>query len=450
MSNVFEEKNISKAILKLGLPAMLGQLTTLVYNLADTYFVSLTRNADQIAAVTLCTPILLIIMSIACIFGMGGSSVIARMIGEGRKKDSANCFDFCAYAMIISSIIVMTLGLLFIGNIARLTGADSDNFAYTCDYLRWIFIGTPAIMLANGLVHTFRSVTLIKEATIGLAIGNGVNMVFDWIFIVPMGLGTKGAAMATSLGFVCASIYYIGCILIHEKKGNEYVKISPFGINVSGIVISNVIKIGIPGALITVLLSVSNIVLNNYIGLYGSDAVASYGIAYKIDMFPIMLSVGLSQGIAPLLGYYFGKSDNVSLSTAMRTTALYEMILGAIFTALIFSFSPILAGIFLTDDALIRLTSLFLKLLCFHAPFLGIINTVTAYFQALGKATNSLIITLLRNVVLFIPGAVIMNHFFGLNGVILTQLVVEVLLSVICFTLYSLNLPKKLTVAAAY
>ena len=92
MSNVFEEKNISKAVLSLGIPSMLGQLTTLVYNLADTYFVSLTRDAAQIAAVTLCTPILLMIMSIACIFGMGGSSVIARLIGEGKKKEAANCF----------------------------------------------------------------------------------------------------------------------------------------------------------------------------------------------------------------------------------------------------------------------------------------------------------------------------------------------------------------------
>ena len=444
MSNVFEEKNISKAVLSLGIPSMLGQLTTLVYNLADTYFVSLTRDAAQIAAVTLCTPILLMIMSIACIFGMGGSSVIARLIGEGKKKEAANCFDFCTYAMIVSSIIVMAIGLLFTGKIAGITGADATNYTFTCDYLRWIFIGTPAIMLANGLVHSFRSVGLIKEATIGLAIGNGVNIIFDWIFIVPIGMGTKGAAMATSFGFVCASVYYILCVVAQIRKGNEYLKISPAGMELSGNMIGNVVKIGIPGALITVMLSVSNIVLNNYIGIYGSDAVASYGIAYKIDMFPIMLSVGLSQGVAPLLGYYYGKLDGKRLSKAMRIAAVYEVILGLFFTVVIFSASSILAGVFLKDAGLINLTSLFLKLLCFHAPFLGIINMVTAYFQALGKAANSLIITVLRNIVLFIPGAMIMNYFFALNGVILTQLVVEVILAVVCAALYALNRPGNL------
>lgn len=172
MSNVFEEKNIPKAVLSLGIPSMLGQLTTLIYNLADTYFVSLTRDSAQIAAVTISTPILLIIMSIACIFGMGGGSVIARLIGEGRKKDSANCFDFCTWAMIASSIIVMTAGLIFTKQIAGIAGADETNTGYTCDYLNWIFIGAPFIMLSNGFVHSFRSVGLIKEATIGLAIGN--------------------------------------------------------------------------------------------------------------------------------------------------------------------------------------------------------------------------------------------------------------------------------------
>ena len=134
---------------------MLGQLTTLIYNLADTYFVALTKIPAQIAAVTLCVPALIIIMSIACIFGMGASSVIARQIGEGKNKESAKCFNFSAYAMVLSGILVLILGLLFIRPIASVLGADPENMEYTCDYLQWIFIGAPAIMLSNGFVHSF-------------------------------------------------------------------------------------------------------------------------------------------------------------------------------------------------------------------------------------------------------------------------------------------------------
>jgi multidrug efflux pump len=214
MASVFEEKNISKAIIRVGLPAMLGQLTTLIYNIA-----------------------------------------------------------------------------------------------YTCDYLKYIFIGAPFIMLANGFVHLFRSVGLIKESTIGLMLGNVINIVLDYIFIAIAGWGTAGAALATSLGFVCATIYYIACMIREEYKGNQLVPLIPKHFLPNAKMIRNVVSIGILGALITVLMSVSNIVLNNYISIYGSNAVASYGIAYKLDMIPILLSVGLSQGVTPLVGYYYGKNE---------------------------------------------------------------------------------------------------------------------------------------------
>ncbi len=296
MSSVFEGKNISSTIVKLGVPAMLGQLATLIYNLADTYFVSLTKSADQIAAVTLCVPVLLIIMSVACVFGMGGSSVIARQLGEGKKEDSAKCLNFCLYSIALSGVLVLAAGLLVLKPAAYVIGADEGNLGYTCDYLKWIFVGAPFIMLSNGLTHSLRAVGLIKESTVGIAVGNGVNIVLDWLFIVIFHMGTAGAALATSIGFLCATVYYIGCLAREERSGNELVTLSPGSFRPTKGMARNVVVIGIPGALITVMMSVSNIVLNNYIGIYGSDAVASYGIAYKIDMFPIMLSVGLSQG----------------------------------------------------------------------------------------------------------------------------------------------------------
>lgn len=436
MTSVFEEKNISKAIMRVGLPAMLGQLTTLIYNIADTFFVSLTKDPAMIAAVTLCAPILLIIMSIASIFGMGGSSVIARLLGEDKKKDSGTTMNFCVYAMVIAGIVTLILGLTFLQQLAKISGADTENIAYTCDYLKWIFIGAPFIMLANGFVHLFRSVGLIKQGTIGLVLGNVINMVLDYIFIAILGWGTAGAALATSLGFVCATIYYIICMIREEHKGNELVPLTIKRFSPNSATIRNVISIGIPGALITVLMSVSNIVLNNYIGIYGSDAVASYGIAYKINMIPILLSVGLSQGVAPLVGYCYGGNEKKRMSDLVKYTTLYGILMGAIFTVIFILLSKHLAAIFLQDDDLIEQTSYFLKLLCLSAPMLGVINTMTSYFQALGKAIKSLTITLLRNAALFIPGVIILNYFWKLNGVIATQPVVEMILTIICIIMY--------------
>ncbi len=222
MTTVFEEKSISKAIMRVGLPAMLGQLTTLIYNIADTFFVSLTKVPSMIAAVTLCTPILLIIMSIASIFGMGGNSVIARLLGENKNKEVSRTLNFCMYAMAIAGIIILVAGLLFIEPIAKLSGADTENMAYTCDYLKYVFIGAPFIILSNGAVHLFRSLGFIKESTIGLALGNSVNIVLDFVFIVLLRRGTASAALATSLGFFCSTVYYLICLIWAEKKETHW------------------------------------------------------------------------------------------------------------------------------------------------------------------------------------------------------------------------------------
>lgn len=411
MTSVFEEKNLSRAIMRVGLPAMLGQLTTLIYNIADTFFVSLTKEPVMIAAVTLCAPLLLIIMSIACIFGMGGSSVIARLLGEEKREESGTTMNFCVYAMGIAGMITLALGLVFLQPLAELSGADAENITYTCDYLKWIFMGAPFIMLANGFVHLFRSVGLIKESTMGLVLGNVINMILDYVFIVILNWGTAGAALATSLGFVCATIYYIICMIREEHRGNQLVPLKPAYFSPNAAMIRNVVSIGIPGALITVLMSVSNIVLNNYISIYGSDAVASYGIAYKLDMVPILLSVGLSQGVAPLVGYCYGGNEKKRMHDLVKYTILYGIFMGVIFTAVFILLGKQLAALFLQDDVLIEQTGFFLKILCLSAPMLGVIHMMTSYFQALGKAVKSLTITVLRNAVLFIPGVIILNYF---------------------------------------
>lgn len=375
-------------------------------------------------------------MSIANIFGTGGGSVIARLLGEGQKEEAGTTMNFCVYAMAAAGVMTLALGLVFLRPLAKMCGADAENIAYTCDYLKWLFLGAPFIIMANGFVHLFRSVGLIRQATIGLMLGNAINMALDYVFIAIFRWGTAGAALATSLGFVCAAIFYIACMIFEGCKGNQLVSVTPRCFSPNAAMIRSVVGIGIPGALVTVLMSVSNIVLNNYISIYGSDAVASYGIAYKLDLIPILLSVGLAQGVAPLVGYCYGRKERKRMSDIVKRTALYEILMGCFFTAAFTLLGKPLAGLFLDDPALIEQTRRFLGTLCLSAPMFGIINITTSYFQALGKAVKSLTITLLRNAVLFIPGVTILNHFWKLGGVIAAQPVVETVLAAICVLMY--------------
>ena len=321
--------------------------------------------------------------------------------------------------------------------IAKISGADAENMAYTYDYLNYIFLGAPFIILSNGLVHLFRSLGFIKESTIGLALGNTINIVFDFVLIVLLDQGTAGAALATSFGFFCSTIYYLVCMIRAEKKGNQLVSLSIKQFAPYKKMVCSVVSIGIPGALITVLLSVSNIVLNNFIGIYGSDAVASYGIAYKVDMVPIMLSVGLSQGVAPLIGYYYGAGKKDRMSQAIKTSTLYGILLGAIFLVVFCLFGAKLASVFLHDESLVDQAGYFISILGLSAPMLGVINMITSYFQALGAAVKSLLVTIMRNVILFIPAVIILNSLWQLDGVIAAQPTVETVLAIICIAMYA-------------
>ncbi len=175
----------------------------------------------MIAAVTLCAPILLIIMSIACVFGMGRSSVIARLLGEDKKEESGTTMNFCVYAMAIAGVAVLALGLVFLQPLAKISGADADNIAYTCDYLKWIFLGAPLIMMANGFVHLFRSVGLIKEGTIGLVLGNAINMVLDYVFVAVhrnLSVGNSGRRACHIIRIcVCDGLLHV----LHDWRGPQ-------------------------------------------------------------------------------------------------------------------------------------------------------------------------------------------------------------------------------------
>lgn len=228
--------------------------------MADTFFVSLTQQPAMIATVPFCTPILRIIMSIACVFGMGGNSVVARLLGKWRKENAGKILNFSTYAMCLAVLVTLGLGLACLPQIDSIAGADAENMAYTCDYLLYTFLGAPFIMLSNGFVHLFRSAGLVEQSTVGLVLGNAVNIVLDYVFIIPLGWGAAGAAAATSLGFLCSSAYYLFCMLARQRQVDPLFPLSPRCFRPDARTVGSVVSIGVPGALITVLMSVANIV----------------------------------------------------------------------------------------------------------------------------------------------------------------------------------------------
>lgn len=348
--------------------------------------------------------------------------------------------SYCFYTTIIVSVIIVILGLVFLSPIVNLLGADSDNAEFTKDYLQYIFLGTPFLMLGGSLNNIFRSAGLIRQSTVGLVIGNLTNIILDYIFIIQLDMATAGAAIATSLGFLIQTVYYVVCMVNFNRKNNQLLPLSPKAYKPTIHLIGNVLAIGIPGALITVLISVTNIIVNNFIGIYGSNVVASYGIAFRLNQLPILLSVGLSLGVGPLIGYLFGAKETTRLKKAMNLSTVYGVVMGVFLMVFFISTGRIWVRLFLEESSLVNQAVLFLNVLCLSAPILGVINMVTSYFQAVGKPIQSLIITLGKNFIIFIPAIILLNTLFALNGVIAALPITEYIIGILCIVLYKVDI----------
>ena len=273
----FNSMTVSQAVIKNAVPAMISMLMVLVYNLADTFFIGQTHDAYQVAAVSLATPVFLMFMAVGTVFGIGGTSVISRAIGEGNNNYAKKVCSFCMWACIIIGIIMALFFLIFMDKILMLIGASNDTWN---------------ILRAEGQA---------TKAMIGQIMGNLLNVVLDPLMILVLGWNIRGAAIATAIGNIIASCYYI----IYFLRGKSILSIKIKDFSIKDKICSNVLSIGIPASLASVLMSISQIIMNSMIAEYGDMAVAGSGVAMKVTMITGMISMGIGQGVQPLLGYCY-------------------------------------------------------------------------------------------------------------------------------------------------
>lgn len=225
---VFHNAPVSQAVFKNALPAMAAMLMVLVYNLADTFFIGQTNDALQVAAVSLATPVFLIFMSVGTIFGVGGTSVISRAMGEKRKDYEKKVCSFCMWACIIVGIAMSCLFLIFMENILKMLGASADTWDFARDYLTIVSFGGTSVLISNCFSNILRAEGQATKAMIGQVIGNLLNVVFDPIMILGFGWNIKGAAIATVIGNTIAALYYVLYFL--RGKSSLSINIKDFSI----------------------------------------------------------------------------------------------------------------------------------------------------------------------------------------------------------------------------
>ena len=438
---VFESMPVPKAVFKNALPAMAAMLMVLVYNLADTFFIGQTHDALQVAAVSLATPVFLIFMALGTVFGMGGTSVISRALGEGRKDYAKKVCSFCMWGCVIVGVVMAALFLIFMEQILSLIGASSDTWDLAKTYLMIVVCSGPFVLISNCYANVIRTEGESGRACIGQLLGNLLNVVLDPIMILGFGWNIAGAAIATVIGNVFGAGYYISYFL--RGKSSLSVRLKDFTLREK--VCSSVLAIGVPAALGSMLMSVSQIIINSQMAEYGDMAIAGMGVAMKVVTITGMVCIGLGQGVQPLLGYCVGAKLWKRFKDVFKFSFIFSFILGVVLTVICYLFTNQIVSAFLTDVTAFDYAVQFAKILLTTSFMFGVFYVLTNALQAMGAATASLVINLSRQGIIFIPALFILKAVLGLTGLVWAQPVADILSILLAAVLY-VNTYKKLSI----
>lgn len=436
---VFSTMPVGKAVMKNCLPAMVAMLMMLVYNLADTFFIGQTHDALQVAAVSLATPVFLMFMAVGTLFGVGGTSVISRALGEGNTQYAKKVSSFCMWSCVIVGVIMSALMLTFTDSILSIVGASADTWTFAKTYLVIVVCSGPFVLISNCFSQVVRAEGESTKAMMGALLGNLANIILDPIMILGFGWDIAGAAIATVIGNVIAAGYYI--IYLLKKSMLLSTKLRDFTARDG--VCKGVLSIGVPAALGSILMSVSQIIINNRMAQYGDMAIAAMGVAMKVVTITGMVCMGLGQGVQPLLGYCVGAKKWSRFKESMRFALLFALALGVVLTAICYIFTNQIVGVFLTDATAFDYAVQFSRILLTTSFLFGVFYVMTNALQAMGAAMSSLVINLSRQGIIFIPALFILQAVIGLTGLVWAQPVSDLISLFIAVVLY-FRVSKKL------
>lgn len=411
---IFENALIPKAVFVNIIPSIISMTMVLVYNLADTFFIGQTHHDSMVAAVSLATPAFLFFMAVGMLFGVGGTSLISRMLGQGREKDAKSTCSFCFWTGALIGVAGMLFIFIAIGPVSSLVGADpnkvgAETVNYVKQYLRIVALGVPFLVIGNAYSSIIRAEGKANKAMMGMILGNVANIVLDPIMILGFGWNVAGAAIATVIGNVLSAAFYI----LHYITGKSILSIHPKYYRVRGGIAKGVMAIGIPASLNSVLMSTSNVLINNLMTGYGNLAVAGLGVAMKVNMVAVMLLIGVGTGIQPLLGYNFGAGNRKRFLGILRFSLIFAVCLSVVMTVICYLGAGPMVNAFLTEPEAYSYGIQFARMLIIAGPILGVLFVLINTIQAMGAALPSLILSISRQGLLYIPVLFSLNALFS-------------------------------------
>lgn len=418
---------VSKAIIKLSIPMVMGMMVQVFYNLVDTYFVGMLGDYNQLAAANISLPIFVLLMGIASIIGTGASSYISRCLGMEDYEEANKTVSISAGLLLLISVVVTIVGVAFCKPIVTALGATGETYGYTYGYVIIMLIGGIGVIGNFAFGQLLRAEGNAIKSMMGMLIGTVLNIVLDPIFIFKFNLGVSGAALATIIGNIGGFIYYLTCFASGKTTLKIKLKLFSFDKKILG----EILKIGLPSSFNQILMGVATIVANNIAISYGTETVAGMGVATKIIMIGTFVFIGFSTGCQPIIGYSYGADNIDRVKEVIKKGTKITFIVGIVLFGVFALSSSVLIGLFTDDAIVINKGTYILRALIWSLPFLGGQMIATSAAQSMGKAVPAMILSISRQGILYIPLLLILNAILGFNGFIYAQPITDITMRVL-------------------
>lgn len=407
---------LGRLIFSLAIPAVVAQLINVIYNMVDRIYIGHIPDvgAEALAGLGLSLPVILLIQAFSSLAGMGGAPQASIQLGKGNREAAEKILGN-SVTMLLGFAVLLTVGFYFVKEpLLYLFGASDATIPYAQDYLNIYLAGTIFVMAYQGLNMYISCQGHARTAMISVLIGAILNIGLDPLFIFGMGMGIKGAALATILSQGISAIWVVS-FLLSKRTG---LKIRKKNLRLNARVCGAILALGISPFIMQSTESLISIVLNRGLQQYGGDIYVGVLTILQSVMQLIVIPVqGFSQGTQPIISYNYGaqKIDRVRKTFQIALSMIWGF--SFVFTGIVMLFPKAFVGLFTSEQELLTLSASKLPLFLAGLLIFGIQMTCQNTFMGLGKAKISLFIALWRKVILLIPLALILPHFAGVDGI---------------------------------
>ena len=436
--NIFRNLPVPVALRKMIVPAVTSQLIVLIYNMADTFFVGQTNNPYMVAGTSLILPVFNITLCLAGLAGIGGGSLIARLLGQSREEEARRVSAFSLYlGLTISALFAVGIAI-FMRPVLGLLGAGENTYGYARQYALCVIVtgGIPTV-LSNVMANLIRSIGRSKEASAGIILGGLLNIALDPLFmfvLLPDGHEVLGAGIATCISNCTAFLFFV--VVLLRMGRDAVITFSPRGGLPSRRSVMAVFGVGIPSAITSLLFDLDYVIIDKLMVSYSDLALAAVGIVLKVERFPLNVGIGICQGMLPLVAYSYAAGNKQRMDDAIRLSRTLGLAVAGVSIALYELFAVQFAHLFIAETQTVELASQFLRIRVLATPLMFLSFFTVYLFQAFGRGQVSLFLGVTRWLGFNIPMLFLLNHIFGMFGVVWSQATADTLTVLLSFYAY--------------